>query len=179
MCWQDERKREINLKNVFISLLGFKCWWTVDVWASPSAGHLLPISAVCFWSFMNASTMPSTPHTCRGSRPPPDSSHDWPPRSLDKLPSFQTFVYPYILLMHLLPAISGDDLFLISMSGLVHQGANFTPAVHHAPACRLTVVRHMVTESLNLKLLLWCPEQVASLKTIRGISRGLLSVLIG
>lgn len=119
------------------------------------------------------------PTPVEGHDPPPDSSHDWPPRSLDKLPSFQTFVYPYILLMHLLPAISGDDLLLISMSGLVHQGANFTPAVHHAPACRLTVVRHMVTESLNLKLLLWCPEQVASLKTIRGISRGLLSVLIG
>lgn len=150
------------------------CWCV----SFPLSGASPSYISCLFWSFMNASTMPSTPHTCRGSRPP-DSSHDWPPRSLDKLPSFQTFVYPYIPLMHLLPAISGDDLLLISMSGLDHQGANFTPAVHHAPACRLTVVRHMVTESLNLKLLLWCPEQVASLKTIRGISRGLLSVLIG
>lgn len=151
------------------------CWCVSFPLSGASPSYICCLFLVLYECFNNAI---HSPHLSRVTTPP-DSSHDWPPRSLDKLPSFQTFVYPYILLMHLLPAISGDDLLLISMSGLVHQGANFTPAVHHAPACRLTVVRHMVTESLNLKLLLWCPAQVASLKTIRGISRGLLSVLIG
>lgn len=153
-------------------------------------GTLLPISVV-FLVFLvshrccNNAIHP--PHLSGGSRPR-DSSRDWPHISVDKLLSFHTitvycFVYLYIPLMQLFPAIAPSAGLMIFLSSpcldWIIGSANVTPTIRRASACCLTVVRYVVAESLNLTLLLWSPERVASLKSIRGISRGLLSVLIG
>ena len=73
---------------------------------------------------------------------------------------------------------------------LDHQSTNFipttnipkAPTVHYTCACHLTIAENWDTEfneSLNLTPLHWSLQLVASLKTIRGICRGLLSMLMG